>query len=277
MQDFSGHLLIPHLSALENRFTTPLQNDDARFRSTFFDLEMLPYALGGAWYAWYELARIQHEIVAAIPVEQFDGNTILGLGRAERDAMSYAVDAFFDAMRRSQNAVIHYLSRGLKTTLPNSMTDLVEGLKKGKFKVPNPPRQGIIDYWNQHGQQLKHYRDLAQHHALITSDARAFRAEDGRVGFYFLLPSNPEQKAAARLVFGTPRIHVYEYVREQFKRLLVFIYWLTKGLVRPDDGGMSLMIFREPLTLGGTDGFSAPDPAKVYTAGLEYARKLRGE
>ena len=192
--------------------------------------------------------------------------------------MSFMVDSFLDAGRRAQNAVIHYLSRGMKTSLPMSMTDLVNGLKKGKLKVPNPPCQGIIEYWEQHGQQLTYYRDLAQHHALITSDARAFRAPDGRIGIYFLLPSNPEAKSAAKLVFGVPRVHVYEFVREQFKRLLVFLYWLTKGLVRPGEtGGMSLLVFREPLTLSEpTDGFSAPDPAKVYATGLEYSRLLQG-
>src|SRR5947209_11031311 len=110
ISDFSGHLLIPHLSTLENRFIDPLKKDDARFRSAFFDLEMLPYALGGAWHAWHELARAQQEIVAAIPLGNFEGNTIQGLGRAERDKMSCMVDSFLDAGRRAQNAVIHYLS-----------------------------------------------------------------------------------------------------------------------------------------------------------------------
>ena len=72
ISDFSGHLLIPHLSTLENRFIDPLKKDDARFRSAFFDLEMLPYALGGAWHAWHELARAQQEIVAAIPLGNFE-------------------------------------------------------------------------------------------------------------------------------------------------------------------------------------------------------------
>jgi hypothetical protein len=44
----SGHALLPHLKVLQQHFLEPLtlKDNDERFRSTYFDLELLPYAMG---------------------------------------------------------------------------------------------------------------------------------------------------------------------------------------------------------------------------------------
>jgi hypothetical protein len=273
--NFSGHTLIPHLNVLQNHFLGPLRNDDERFRRTYFDLEMLPYALGAAWYSLYELARVQTELVRSIPISELESTTILGLGSEPRDRMSYTIDGFLDAARRAQNGVMHYLSRGLKLSLPNSMTDLVGRIKKGKSMLPDPPSRQILEYWHQHGQRLKDYRDLAQHHALVASDARAFLSSDKQIGLYLLLPSNPEAKSASKLVFGSPRIHAYEYVRAEFYRLVGFLHWLTKGLVpKGGGGGISIVVFREPVTLGPMEGNAPADPEKLNVAIINFVQRL---
>jgi hypothetical protein len=44
----SGYALLPHLKVLQQHFLEPLtlKDNDERFRSTYFDLELLPYAMG---------------------------------------------------------------------------------------------------------------------------------------------------------------------------------------------------------------------------------------
>src|SRR5262245_15215295 len=69
------------------------------------------------------------------------------------------------------------------------------------------------------------------YHTLVASNSQLFRGEDGRLGIFLLLPSNPEVKDASKLVFGNPHVHAQRFLREQFKHLLAMSYWITKVLV----------------------------------------------
>jgi hypothetical protein len=251
---YSGHALLPHLNVLQEHFLKPLTDNDERFCSTYFDLELLPYAMGATRYALSEFARLQREIVAEFSAERLEGLAFFGLSPDQRDLLSYMLDNFLDSARRAQDAVIHYLSRGLKVSLPSSMHALVQKLRNGSIVLPERPQQEILKYWDAHGQRLKDYRDLSQHHALVASDARIIRSDDGRVGVYLLLPSNPEVKNTGRLIFGSPNIHAFPYAKRQFKVLLVFSDWLTKGLLpKPEQRRQLLLttIFRDPPKVGG--------------------------
>ena len=53
----SGHELLPQLKILEHQFLDHLADDNERFRSTYFDLELPPYALGGT-------SEIQRNVIA---------------------------------------------------------------------------------------------------------------------------------------------------------------------------------------------------------------------
>ncbi|HZA93520.1 MAG TPA: hypothetical protein VE420_12915, partial [Gemmatimonadales bacterium] len=70
----------------------------------------------------------------------------------------------------------------------------------------------------------------------------------GRVGLYLLLPSNPEVKSAGKLSFGHPEVHAFPYAKHEFKLLLAFVDWLTKGLITdPPErrSQMSMVVFRD--------------------------------
>ena len=249
---FSGYQLLPHLQALRTQLLEPLQDDHERHRSTYFDLELLPYSLGACWHALTESARIQGELIADFTPEDLAGLAFHVIKPEKRDALSFMVDAFFDAARRAQNAVIHYLSRGLRQSLPSSMNKLVKRLEGGHLQLPEGPKEEILKYWEKHGRPLKAYRDLGQHHALVTSDARVMASKDGLVGLYLLLPSNPEEKAAGRLKFGDPEIHALLYMKTEFKVLVAFLDWLTKGLIDPSrPRSVSLLqVPRDTIRLG---------------------------
>lgn len=155
---YSGHTLIPHL---QNLFLHQKALNEDQFRTLFYDLELLPYTLGLCWHAVIELARIQDEFSKAFADEAFKDATIHGLGDEARDRMTYAIDAFLDAARRSQNAVIYYIRRHLGKQLPLSMNKLVKGIRAGSIQLPEGLQAGILKYWDEHGLRLKQYRDLA--------------------------------------------------------------------------------------------------------------------
>src|SRR5262245_44460337 len=260
---FTGHKLLPHLGALQIQLLRGLEEDDDRFRSTYYDLELLPYAVGAAWHGLSEFARIERQILLDFPPDRLKGLLFFGSTPGQRDLLSYMFDNFLDAARRAQNAVIHYLSRGLQISLPSSMHDLVTGMNARRITIPDQPQQMILRYWEKRGKRLKDYRDLAQHHALVTSDARVVGSEDGRVGIYLLLPSNPEVKKAGRLVFGDPEIHAFPYAKNEFCLLLQFLDWLTKGLVREppeSQSQMALNVFRDPAKVGSGVSYRAHVP-----------------
>jgi hypothetical protein len=132
------------------------------------------------------------------------------------------------------------------------------------------PHQEILKYWDVYGQHLENYRDLSQHHAPVASDERPVRSDDGRVGVYLLLPSNPEAKSAGRLTFGSPNIQAFSYAKRQFKALLVFSDWLTTGLLPKPEQRRQLLItvFRDPATLGGGvvyEGYVPPTEEALRT------------
>ena len=261
--EYSGHFLIPHLNVLQKHFLDPLRDQDDRFRATYFDLELLPYTIGAAWFALAELARVQHEASTEVKDSAFADADVIGLTSAVRDRLTFAVDGFLDAARRAQNAVIAYLGRGLKISLPRSMSELIKKLRAGKLRLPSPVKTQLLKYWDSHGQRLKNYRDLAQHHALITSDARLFRDAENRRALYFVLPSNPEVKSAPKLQFGTPAVHAFPYLVDEFLALVGIIHWLTAGLVPSGvTARMALVVCRDAFTLG-VSGHLVPNPASL--------------
>ena len=157
----SGHQLLPHLKTLQERYLKPHENDEECFRSTYFDLELLPYAMGATWHALSEFARIQREVVERVGPERPKDAVFYGLPAEQRDLLSYMFDNFLDAARRSQNAVTHYLSKGLRLSLPASMNDLVKRLRDGSKAFPAGPRFELLKYWDMFGNRLKDYRDLS--------------------------------------------------------------------------------------------------------------------
>jgi len=249
---YSGHALIPHLNVLQNLYLSQLdKKEHDAYRVLYFNLEFLPYTLGAAWYAVAELGRLQHELSSEVKDEAFTDADVIGLSSNARDRMTFEVDAFLEAARRAQNAVLFYLSYGLKKSLPSSLYDLVQNMKKKKtYALPERLCTNLLKYWEEHGSKLRDYRDRSQHTAFITSDARLFRDSQGRRAMYFALPSNPEEGSPARLRFENPPIHAFTYVLNEFHALVCITHWITSGLVPPGlTARMAVTVFRDGLTL----------------------------
>ncbi len=215
---------------------TVAANDAAAFkrrRILELELEQLPYSLGGAYAALCRLETLAQEACQKINVSpKPNTNSVISLASEDTLSLSWGVDAFLDFMRRAQNAVCPYISRTFRQSNPQSLATLFDAIRRGKTRLPSHVQSLIGDYWSQSGSLVRAYRDLAQHHAAVSSDARMLIAPSGERFFYLLLPTSPEAKALRDLDYGEPPVHALVLCRDAFLRFFVFAYALMYLLLR---------------------------------------------
>jgi len=126
------------------------------------------------------------------------------------------------------------------------------------------------------GLTLKHYRDRAQHHAVVASDARVPRLADGQAFIYLVLPRNPEEANPARLDYGPPHVHALLYCERSLCALFAFVFELTHVLLSyttvPPHEVMTLE-FKGPLR-GAIDGHPAVTGQTIEQALAATAAEL---
>ncbi|MDP1993763.1 MAG: hypothetical protein Q8K40_00815 [Ignavibacteria bacterium] len=263
---------VPHLTDLISRIRQSVEDQAEAQRATEFALEQLPYSLSASGKAVIELADAQISAKDSMPDFLFKGGerslkTYL-LPDNIRNRMGYAVDNYFDSARRTQNAINLYIGKVLKLSLPHSLNDLVKRIEKRKCNMPDRISKMIMDYWNADGKRVKLYRDLAQHHAVISSDARLIITPDGHQLIYLVLPNNPEENRLEKLKYGDPRIDAFPYVFNSFSNLHKYVFGITHLLLsyteEPSHGVISL-ILKNPLRMGGhaIEGHPMPSIPKI--------------
>jgi hypothetical protein len=103
-------------------------------------LETLPYSLGAASLAVFDLARDQLAIVTAKAAVEKRG-TVSELSEPHRNVLGYRLDAFLDAARRTQNAIVPYLRRRFpKLGLGKSLANVVDACEKAHWLCLNRSR-----------------------------------------------------------------------------------------------------------------------------------------
>jgi len=279
---------IPHLITLSSRIREASGSPEAQ-RLQGFHLEQLQYSVYSAADAVLELADKLVHSTDGIPGlgDVGQGQHIILVPEPGWRELSFAVDHYFDAARRALNAANVYISKTLKTSLPNSFADLVKQIKKHKTRLPERIRSLTTTYWDAHGNKIKAYRDLSQHYAVISSDARVTILPNGATFYYLALPNNPEQKNPAKLSYASPHIDAFPYIVNSYNKLYLYLFELTHILMsytyseRPDT---IPILFKSPLTLGATktmDGHEKPDidQLKLYLIGsqLQVHRAMQNE
>ncbi|HME69355.1 MAG TPA: hypothetical protein VKM54_05745, partial [Myxococcota bacterium] len=149
----------------------------------------------------------------------------------ERDPLAWAVDAYFTAARRAQNAVIPYLSIGLKKSIPSSLAKVAGKIAKGETVTDPELDQLVVEYWQASGSRVKDYRNLAEHHAIISSDVRIVPSVTGEPLLVLFLPNNPESKNARDLRFSDPMVHAVPFVIATFVDLLAFVSRVCDAMI----------------------------------------------
>ena len=263
---------IPHLTDLISRIRQSVDDQPELQRATEFVLEQLPYSLSASTKAVMELAEVQISVKDNMPDFLFKGEeqslkTYL-LPDKLRNNMGFAVDRYFDSARRTQNAVNLYLGKVFRQSLPHSLNDLIKNIETRKCAIPERISKIIMDYWNADGRRVKLYRDLAQHHAVISSDARLIITPSGQQFIYLVLPNNPEESKLQNLKYGDPKIDAFPYIFTSFNNLIKYVFGITHLLLsyteEPTHGVISL-IFKNPLIMGGgkIDGHPLPSISKI--------------
>jgi hypothetical protein len=278
----SGGALVPQVPRLRYQFTADLlqrldelaKNFD-RLRHVTAGLELLPYCLGAASLAMFDLARNQITIVAAKAASENPGTTS-ELAEAQRNLLAYRLDCFLDAARRSQNAIIPYLRRaGPQLNLPKSLADIVKSLTNGTLALPEPFRSDTLDYWKKYGATLKSYRDLGQHYIIVGSSPKVVVPRSGKPALHFCLPNNPNARPINKLQYDNPQVHVQQFVIDQFASLLAYCYTVLEHLVDPeiDAALMPAMEGGSPMTRVG----SGLGPQAYIPIGMEELQNSLGE
>jgi hypothetical protein len=259
--------LVPHLSELrEHLLGKPGSTRIEEYRGTLLRLEMLPYSLMACQTALYECVSAQEQLLGQISSRGLDDKTTLHLSPRECEELAHPVDTFLESARRCQNALAYYLSRALRVSVPTRGLELVvRRIERRGLDFGEVINDLLCGHWKEYGQRLKEYRDLSQHYAIVSSDARVFRSSgDGTVCLYLLLPTNPEVKNAGMLQYEKPSIHAYVYVRDYFGRLLALVYHVTRKLrerfpdnMNPDGSKTAILrpaVLRAPIVFGRETG-----------------------
>lgn len=237
-------------------------------------------ALAGAAFAALQLARAQAAAISSVRerARQVGDSRAIGIFQledSEVDPASFAVDCYLDAARRAQNSIWPYLSKVLGESVPKSLADIV---KSPRF--PGRIDELILDYWESSGQAVKQYRDLAQHHAVVSSDGRVTLLPDGGVGVYLVLPNNPAEKEPGKLAYLDPRIDALPWVWESYWHLYAFVYELTHVLTSYVVGPKTMlkaMRFKGALRFGvGLDAHEPIATDHLITSHMSRRHQLEG-
>jgi hypothetical protein len=242
---------------------------DAR-RSLEYNLEQLPYELAGAFDA---VVRLELAQAATVEMALAQGALVPGqvrcLDSQARYPMGFAVDQFYDTTCRAQNAACWYVSRLCRVPLPKSMHKTIQALDRPSTRARIPDRvcELLSDYWRKAGYRNKCYRDLAEHHTVISSDARVSLDENGAPQVYLTIPSNPDVKdhGLALLTYDNPILHAYPTVMRVFIALFAFVDELCRLLVPANASAVQSigMAFKGPITLQTMlTGYPSPQPGK---------------
>ena len=137
-------------------------------------LELLPYAVSEMWHAFTSCIGATHRMAATLDEEIPTLPECLVLADADRDELAYAIDAFMDAGQRAQNAVLPYLSRAFRQSLPARLSDLFT--THGHTDLRTYPVLDIFapmleSYWQADGQSLRAYRVVIEHRTLVAREA----------------------------------------------------------------------------------------------------------
>lgn len=229
----SGEMLLPQVPFLRSQFIRHFSKfpvgqdvgpDQLLDRIKGFDvnewrqlnayLDLLPYSLGAASLAIFDLYRDQAAIVAAkAKSEKRERASISELQPCQRNLLGNRLDYFLDAARKAQNAVIPYLRLKLPgLSLNPSLHKVAVQLTKEKLRLPEPFKSDLVAYWEKYGRILKSYRDLGQHYLIVGTEAKVYTPREGQAGLLFCLPNNPDARSVAELCYDNPQVHVQPFV-----------------------------------------------------------------
>ena len=126
------------------------------------------------------------------------------------------ISNIFSSMRIIQNSIINIIAKqesklGNKISLPNSMNDFVK--KLDSFNVDQDLKNIIKKYWDENGINIKHYRDIDEHHNFLIKKVYVNNFIDKKL--LILLPDNPNVQSYKKYTFKQ-QINALEFLKSEF-------------------------------------------------------------
>jgi hypothetical protein len=273
--------LISHLHLLKSRINIVARQENKSAQAVDIAIEQLPYSVAEASMGLLSVASSISDAISDLKKHTSpspDRIWVHQMSQDQRNHIAFAIDAYLDAARRAQNSISPYISKILRISLAKSLPDIVKSLENGKTVFPDRIANLVTSYWARSGKLLKHYRDLAQHHAVVSSDGRITIAPDGQYYVYLVLPNNPEQKNPELLQYVDPRIDAFPYIQQSYIELYSFLFELTHVLLSYTTEPrieMYSIVFRGPVRFAsGVEGYNHEDLPQIANEMLAIQEKL---
>jgi hypothetical protein len=222
---------IPHLAILKDHLTFRDGMGSDSVRPVAMALEQLPYCLSNSYRAVRNLNEITRQLAAVHDAEVTTPGIFLWLAEEERDLLGFEIDSFLESAVRAQNALIPYMRRALRCSMPNSLNGTMKNFVLGKLKISPELTDQLTQYWDNSGKKLREYRDLSQHYALVSSECTLYRGATGVLGISLTLPNNPDMKNIQGLKFTNPIIQALPYILNALIKLIAISYRITDMLL----------------------------------------------
>jgi len=220
--------LVPHLSNL--KIDIQSRHRGSNYQSTKRDLEQLPYTLEASYHALKNLLtdanRIANDFREWGIKEKKSGIIIPGRPCEE---LAFMIDNFLEAARRTQNALTPYLSKSLRISIPLDMRKLMQKIDNKKIQLQKEIEATLVKYWKNHGLRLMHYRNVSQHHCIVSSDV-VLKYDGNKAFLYLSLINNPEEvknKGPSAIRWKKPFVHAIPFVIQSFFALLEVMHDVT--------------------------------------------------
>ena len=259
---------IPSLDLIESRIRQAEGKAESSSEVTEAALEQPRHALLSMAFALVSLVGAYEEAVCRVRARvENKPRTVhmLQLNEDEHRPLAFALDGYLSAARRAQNTIWVYLSKILRVSVPRSLADIVKRIESSQSNLPERLQRLTRCYWESGGRRVKQYRDLAEHHAVVSSDSRVTLAPDGLELVYFLLANNPEAKNYSDLRWQDPEVDALTFVFESFCAYRDFVTELVAILAKYTTGPSTRQVtisFKGPLRFPGSladlDGVQLP-------------------
>lgn len=273
METYEQLAWIPRLDLIESRIRQAERQAENSREVTEAALEQPRHALLSMAFALVSLVIAYEEAVCRIRARvESKPRTVhmLGLNEDEHRPLAFALDGYLSAARRAQNTVWVYLSKILRVSVPRSLADIIKRIESSQSNLPESLQRLIRCYWESSGLRVKQYRDLAEHHAVVSSDSRVTIAPDGQELVYFLLANNPEAKNYSDLRWQDPEVDALTFVFESFCAYRDFVIELVAILAKYTIGPRTrwaTISFKGPVRFSGSladlDGVQVPSLKKL--------------
>ncbi len=136
------------------------------------------------------------------------------------------ISGVFSSIVFIQNRIPRLIGRELNISTPASLHRLITNNSK-KYKIPAKFFRIFRRYWTKTGKRMKLYRDVEQHHFILTTNIYLSTVPEFRL--LVMLPDNPEVKKPEELTY-IKEYDAFKFIETSFNNLHICLEELAQEL-----------------------------------------------